>query len=176
MGLTHIRIVGIEPARHFTAHVRPRPSLFRRQRNQAGLFNPARAATPNIPANWNAAPTEDLPVVRYDPRAVQRCLDVMRWGLVPFWAKGIKVGFSNINAKAETVDTKPAFREAFTRRLLLRMEKARQRTAALCGGDGRSAPYGAGQLVGNLAIVGGRARAQLRDCHDRPERSGCRAT
>jgi len=42
-----------------------------------------------------------------------------RWGLVPYWAKDIKVGFSNINAKAETVDTKLAFREAFTRRRCL---------------------------------------------------------
>jgi len=40
----------------------------------------------------------------------------MRWGLVPFWAKDIKVGFANVNAMAETVDTKPALREAFQRR------------------------------------------------------------
>ncbi len=62
---------------------------------------PPERPTPNIPANWNAAPTEDLPVVRYDAKAGQRSLDVMRWGLVPFWAKDIKVGFANINAKAE---------------------------------------------------------------------------
>jgi len=37
----------------------------------------------------------------------------MRWGLVPFWAKDLKVGFSNINAKAEGIEGKPAFREAF---------------------------------------------------------------
>ena len=80
---------------------------------------PSERPTPNIPANWNAAPTEDLPVVRYDNRAGGRTLDVMRWGLVPFWAKDIKVGFSNINAKAETVDTRPAFREAFARRRCL---------------------------------------------------------
>jgi putative SOS response-associated peptidase YedK len=80
---------------------------------------PPERPTPNIPANWNAAPTEDLPVVRCDARAGGRSLDVMRWGLVPFWAKDIKVGFSNINAKAETVDTRPAFREAFARRRCL---------------------------------------------------------
>src|SRR5947207_5888726 len=77
---------------------------------------PPERPTPNIPANWNAAPTEDLPVVRYDAKAGQRSLDAMRWGLVPFWAKDIKVGFSNINAKAEGIETRPAFREAFTRR------------------------------------------------------------
>jgi putative SOS response-associated peptidase YedK len=43
----------------------------------------------------------------------------MRWGLVPFWAKDIKVGFANINAKAEGIETKPAFREAFQRRRCL---------------------------------------------------------
>jgi putative SOS response-associated peptidase YedK len=36
-------------------------------------------------------------------------------GLVPYWAKDIKIGFSTINAQAETVDTKPVFREAFKR-------------------------------------------------------------
>ena len=43
----------------------------------------------------------------------------MRWGLVPFWAKAIKVSFSNINAKAEGIEGKPAFREAFQRRRCL---------------------------------------------------------
>jgi len=80
---------------------------------------PPERPTPNIAANWNAAPTEDLPVIRYDARAGQRSLDVMRWGLVPFWAKDIKVGFSNINAKAEGIEGKPAFREAFQRRRCL---------------------------------------------------------
>jgi putative SOS response-associated peptidase YedK len=75
--------------------------------------------TPNIPANWNAAPTEDLPVIRYDAKAGQRSLDVMRWGLVPFWAKDIKVGFANINAKAEGIEKKPAFGKAFERRRCL---------------------------------------------------------
>ena len=80
---------------------------------------PPERPTPNIPANWNAAPTEDLPVVRYDPRAGQRSLDVLRWGLVPFWAKDLNVGFANINAKAEGVENRPAFREAFRRRRCL---------------------------------------------------------
>ena len=57
-----------------------------------------------------------LPVVHYDAKAGERSLDVLRWGLVPFWAKDIKVGFSNINAKAEGIGGKPAFREAFQRR------------------------------------------------------------
>jgi hypothetical protein len=75
--------------------------------------------TPNVAASWNVAPTDPLPVVRYDAKAGERSLDVLRWGLVPYWAKDIKVGFANINAKAEGIETKPAFREAFQRRRCL---------------------------------------------------------
>jgi hypothetical protein len=68
-------------------------------------------------------------VPRYKPLSVGvvlRGLDVMRWGLVPFWAKDIKVGFANINAKAEGIETKPAFREAFRqRRCLVPVERSR---------------------------------------------------
>ena len=77
---------------------------------------PPHRPTPNIAASWNVAPTDPLPMVRYDAKAGERSLDVMRWGLVPFWAKDLKVGFSNINAKAEGIENKPAFREAFQRR------------------------------------------------------------
>jgi putative SOS response-associated peptidase YedK len=41
---------------------------------------------------------------------------MLRWGLVPYWAKDLNVGFANINAKAEGIESKPAFREAFQRR------------------------------------------------------------
>jgi len=80
---------------------------------------PAHRAAPNIAPSWNVAPTDPLPVVRYDVKAGERSLDVMRWGLVPFWAKDIKVGSANINAKAEGIEGKPAFREAFQRRRCL---------------------------------------------------------
>lgn len=77
---------------------------------------PPEYPTPNFAPNWNVAPTQSVPIVRYDPQAGSRTLDLMRWGLVPFWAKDIKIGFSTINAMAETVDKKPVFREAFKRR------------------------------------------------------------
>jgi putative SOS response-associated peptidase YedK len=80
---------------------------------------PPQRPTPNVSASWNVAPTDPLPVVRYNAKASERSLDVLRWGLVPFWAKDIKVGFANINAKAEGIESKPAFREAFQRRRCL---------------------------------------------------------
>lgn len=68
--------------------------------------------------SYNIAPTDFQPVVRLD-REGQRELTVMRWGLVPYWAKDSKVGFSTINAKAETIATSPTFREAWKRRRCL---------------------------------------------------------
>jgi putative SOS response-associated peptidase YedK len=53
--------------------------------------------TPNFAANWNVAPTSSLPVVRFDPDNRQRSLDMMRWGLIPHWAKDIKIGFSTFS-------------------------------------------------------------------------------
>jgi len=80
---------------------------------------PPHRPTPNFAPSWNAAPTDQLPVVRFDAKAGERSLDLTRWGLVPFWSKDIKVGFANINAKAEGIESKPAFREAFQRRRCL---------------------------------------------------------
>jgi putative SOS response-associated peptidase YedK len=80
---------------------------------------PPQRPTPNFAASWNVAPTDSLPIVRYDAKAGERSLDLMRWGLVPYWAKDIKIGYSTINAKAEGIDTRPAFREAFQRRRCL---------------------------------------------------------
>ena len=62
---------------------------------------PPHQPTPNFAPSWNVAPSDPLPVVRYETRTGVRSLDMMRWGLVPFWAKDIKVGFANINARAE---------------------------------------------------------------------------
>jgi hypothetical protein len=56
---------------------------------------PTHRPTPNLPPSWNAAPTDLLPVVRYDRKAGERSLDLLRWGLVPFWAKDLNVGFAN---------------------------------------------------------------------------------
>ena len=68
---------------------------------------PPSQPVPNFAASWNVAPTDPLPIVRYSGRTRESSLDVVRWGLVPFWAKDIKVGFANVNAKAEGIDIRP---------------------------------------------------------------------
>ena len=67
---------------------------------------------------FNAAPTQDLPVFRVTPER-GRELTLLRWGLVPSWAKDPAIGARMINARAETVSEKPAFRAAFRRRRCL---------------------------------------------------------
>jgi putative SOS response-associated peptidase YedK len=60
---------------------------------------------------WNAAPTSKLPVVV--SRNGKRTLTLMRWGLIPSWAKDLKIGSSTFNARAEGIETRPAFRAAW---------------------------------------------------------------
>jgi putative SOS response-associated peptidase YedK len=74
---------------------------------------------PNMRQRYNAAPTQDLPIVLRDAESGERRLEALRWGLVPFWAKDAKIAYSTINAMAETVATKPAFRDAFKSRRCL---------------------------------------------------------
>jgi putative SOS response-associated peptidase YedK len=74
---------------------------------------------PNTQPRYNAAPTQDLPVVLRDRESGKRRLDALRWGLIPFWAKDAKIGYSTINGKGETVATTPAFRDAFKSRRCL---------------------------------------------------------
>lgn len=69
--------------------------------------------------SFNVAPQSMQPVVRLDAETGERELTVMRWGLVPFWSKDSKLAYSTINAKAETVTTSAAFREAMKRRRCL---------------------------------------------------------
>jgi putative SOS response-associated peptidase YedK len=67
---------------------------------------------------YNVAPTQDVPVVRLNHEG-KRAIAKMRWGLVPFWAKDVRIGAKMINARAETIATQSAFREAFKARRCL---------------------------------------------------------
>jgi putative SOS response-associated peptidase YedK len=94
----------------------------------------ARRSTQTLLANWfgvgleempwfapsyNVAPQSFQPVVRLDRDSGKRAISLLRWGLVPFWAKDAKIGFSTINARAEEAASKPAYREALKKRRCL---------------------------------------------------------
>jgi putative SOS response-associated peptidase YedK len=67
---------------------------------------------PNFPPRYNMAPAQLAPIVRFNPETNTRQLDLVRWGLIPSWAKDMKIGSNLINARVETVATKPAFKGA----------------------------------------------------------------
>ena len=75
-------------------------------------------ATPrrDLPPRYNAAPGQNLPVITNERRET---VDELRWGLVPFWADDPDIGNRLINARAETIDEKNSFREAFKKRRCL---------------------------------------------------------
>ncbi len=77
------------------------------------------------PPSWNVAPTQDVPIIteKLDEDSVERRLLIARWGLVPSWAKEIKIGSKLINARSESILDKPSFRKAaITRRALIPAE------------------------------------------------------
>jgi putative SOS response-associated peptidase YedK len=146
---------------------------------------PPHRPTPNFPPSWNAAPTDLLPVVRYDGRAGERSLDLLRWGLVPHWAKDMNVGFANINAKAEGIENRPAFRDAFERRRCLvpvnnfyewrKTGTGKQPYAVVLADDSLMALAGlwenwrspAGEWIRTFAIITTRPNALCAELHDR---------
>lgn len=73
----------------------------------------------NYTPRYNIAPTQDVLAVRQVGPTGVRELVPLRWGLIPNWAKDEKIAYSTINARAETVAEKPAFRSAFKKRRCL---------------------------------------------------------
>lgn len=60
---------------------------------------------------YNIAPTQSVPVIRQHPKEPVRQISLMKWGLIPHWAKDSSIASSTINAKSETAAAKPAFRD-----------------------------------------------------------------
>lgn len=75
------------------------------------------ADQPNFPPRYNVAPTQPVPVVRLAEG--ERRFALVRWGLLPSWVKDPKAFALLINARGETVNDKPAFRNAMKRRRCL---------------------------------------------------------
>jgi putative SOS response-associated peptidase YedK len=161
--------------------VRPRQTSRRRLRDQTrpeidfdqiGDYQP----------RWNAAPTSNLPVVVSE--AGRRILTLMRWGLIPSWAKDLKIGFSTFNARAESLATRAAFRSAWQdgRRCLVVADgyyewrdADKQPFAVALANRGPMTLAGlwdewrspAGETIKSFAIVTTTANALLAPLHDR---------
>jgi len=65
---------------------------------------------------YNISPTQQVPVVRISPTDNILHIDLLKWGLIPSWAKDTAIGNHMINARSETVDQKPSFRNALKHR------------------------------------------------------------
>ena len=138
----------------------------------------------NLPPRYNIAPTQDAPVVRLDKEG-RRELILMRWGLVPLWAKDLSIGARCINARADSVAEKPAFRDAFERRRCLvptdgffeweKKGKVKQPWRIGPAEDGLMALAGVwerwrapdGGVVRSYAVVTTEANELVRPLHDR---------
>ena len=74
---------------------------------------------PDWTPRYNIAPTQPVPVIRQHPKEPVRQLSLLRWGLIPSWAKDMSGAAMMINARSETASTKPAFRDALNSRRCL---------------------------------------------------------
>lgn len=80
----------------------------------ADYFGVDEVVAPDLGERFNVAPTDEVYAVAESTTG--RRLGTFRWGLVPFWAKDLKVGAKMINARAESLLDKPAFKRSFERR------------------------------------------------------------
>lgn len=67
---------------------------------------------PSWTPRWNIAPTQQIATIRQHRSDPKRIFGLMRWGLIPYWAKEPSIGQKTINAMSETAAEKPAFRDA----------------------------------------------------------------
>lgn len=141
---------------------------------------------PNAGPSWNLAPSMPALVVRRHPETGQRHLDLLQWGLVPYWAKDKRATRQPINARAETVATAAMFRDAFARRRALvpasafyewrKTGKADRQPFAIARADGQPMALAGiwesfrgadGEVLRSFAIVTTAANADLAELHDR---------
>jgi putative SOS response-associated peptidase YedK len=142
----------------------------------------------NYPPRWNAAPSQELLVIRRNHQTGEVSFDPLRWGLIPHWCSDPKGGRKPINAKCETVRDLPTFRDAYRRRRCIvpvdgffewkavKGQKAKQ-PYAIAMKDG--APFGiagiwenwkepaSGEWVRTFAIITTAANELVADIHDR---------
>lgn len=91
---------------------RPRDEL-------AVAFRAREESEPPSRPGFNIAPSQSILAVRFNPKAGERVIDSLQWGLVPHFAKDRKIAWKLTNARADTVDTLPSYRAAYARRRCL---------------------------------------------------------
>ncbi len=136
----------------------------------------------NIRPRFNAAPSQELLVIRQNQKAGGRLLDLIKWGLIPHSCTDPRGGRKPINAKAETVAQLPTFRDAYAQRRCIvpvdgffewraiKGARAKQPYAIAMKDD---APLWSGGTVGELAqSEHGRVGAHLRHHHGAVQRAG----
>ncbi len=64
--------------------------------------------------SFNIAPSQPIVAIRYSPKNDMRAMSLMKWGLVPTWAKDPAIGYKLFNARAETLTEKPSYKGPFT--------------------------------------------------------------
>jgi len=139
--------------------------------------------TPEVEPHYNIAPGQAIPVVRETGRG--RELALLRWGLIPSWAKEASIGMKLVNARGETLADKPAFRSAYRQRRCLIPADAFYEWKAIAGRKQPycirmrdEAPFGMaglwerwkapdGQLVESCTIVTVDANALIAELHER---------
>ncbi len=140
---------------------------------------------PNLPPRFNIAPTQDAAVVRPVQGGAERELAMLRWGLVPSWSRGPDSRYGMINARAETVAEKPAYRAAFRQRRCLvpadgfyewRQQGGRKQPYRFCLKEGgafalaglwESWSGGENETIESFTIIVTDANALVRPIHDR---------
>lgn len=107
---------------------------------------------PNWEPTWNMAPTRNAPVVRPHPETRARHLDLLRWGLVPHWAKDPKSVRQPINARSETLASSSMFRDALARRRCLVPADVFYEWQAI---DGAKQPFAVARADGQPMVFAG---------------------
>ena len=136
---------------------------------------------PDLFPNYNTAPGQ--PVLAVRQRDAHREAVLLRWGLIPTWAKDKAVGYRMINARAEGIADKPAFRQPFRHQRCLipadgfyewRQEDGRKQPYYIHRTDGRPMVFAGlwsrwhgSEIIESCAIITGRPNAVVAPIHDR---------
>ncbi len=146
-----------------------------------GTVNPL----PNTAATWNLAPSQDAMVVRRHPERGERHLDLLKWGLLPYWTKDPAKARRPINARAETVATSGMFKGAFRERRCIvpaaafyewRKTGGPKQPFAFARQDGQPIAlaglwegfrWPSGEVTRSFTIITTAANAMMRPIHDR---------